>query len=250
MRDGVVDGVRRFWDARGQENAAFYVDTSLDYAAPDMVRFFEVGDVVVREALEEGAAQPVERRLAVEIGCGLGRVCKALATRFDRVIGIDIAPSMVEQARVAVLDGHVEFRCGDGHSLAGIEDASVDFLLTFTVFQHQPDKKLIADYLREAGRVLAPGGVIAAQWNNIPEARFRRMKLKWRLSWRLRRVPVIGHRTGLRDEDGRRLSPQFLGTTATRQFMIDALERAGLEVSGTKGHDTLFAWIWAQCPGA
>jgi len=242
------EGMRRFWDERGRENAAWYVDTSLDYDEPDMAAFWATGETIVSEALLDAPVQPAQWGTAVEIGCGLGRICKALRQHFDRVIGIDIAPSMVEQAAAAVPDDGVSFQVGDGESLAGIADESVDFLVTFTVFQHQPTTDAIAAYLAEAGRVLRPGGVLAAQWNNIPEDDYRQAQAGWRRQQRLSRVPVLGRRFQRRAHDDRRLEPQFQGTTASTAFMVGAAESAGLSVAGTKGEGTLFAWLWASKP--
>lgn len=230
-------GVRAFWDQRAKENAAFYVDTSLDYRAPDMEQFFETGHRVIEESLLEAPVQPARRGRAIEIGSGLGRICLALRDHFDEVVGVDIAPAMVEQARELVQREGVTFQLGDGHSLAGIEDESADFMVTFTVFQHQPTTDAIAAYVHEAGRVLRPGGVLAAQWNNQPAAAYRRQALKWRLLAPLRRMPAhVRVQT----------APQFSGTTASVAFMTEACREAGLDVRGTKGQDTLFAWIWAQ----
>src|SRR5437764_15432079 len=89
-----VKGMREFWDARARENAAWYVDTSLAYDDPDMDRFFETGEAIVADALDDAPVLPEGRGLAVAVGSGLGRVCKALAGRFDRVVGVDISPQM------------------------------------------------------------------------------------------------------------------------------------------------------------
>jgi ubiquinone/menaquinone biosynthesis C-methylase UbiE len=244
----VVNDMRGFWDARGRENAPWYVDTSLDFDNPDMEAFWATGQDIVRQALVEAPVRPTGSGMAVEIGSGLGRICRALRVNFDRVVGIDIAPSMVEQARTLVPDEGVSFLLGDGESLAGIADASVDFLVTFTVFQHQTTTTTIARYLMEAGRVLAPGGVLAAQWNNIPEAEYARSKAQWRRRHRLSQLPLIGRRFGQSPQHGRTVAPQFLGTTATVTFMREALAAAGLTMAGTRDEGTLFAWVWAQAP--
>ena len=55
--------------------------------------------------------------MAVEIGSGLGRVCMALAERFDRVVGVDMSPEMVHRASEMVTDPRVSFRVGDGLGL-------------------------------------------------------------------------------------------------------------------------------------
>ena len=150
----LTDGMRDYWDARAQENAAFYVDTTCDYDAPDMEQFFETGNEVVREALLDAPVQPAVRVRALEIGPGLGRICRALAPHFDQVVGLDVSAEMVRQARELVDDPNVTFEVGDGITLQPVQDASVDFVVTFTVLQHLPDRSAIVGYLREAARVL------------------------------------------------------------------------------------------------
>jgi SAM-dependent methyltransferase len=231
------DDVRDFWDARAKENAAFYVDTSLDYAEPDMARFFETGLAVVEEALHQAPVKPVRYGRALEIGSGLGRICRALASEFDEVIGVDIAPSMIAQAETLNDDPKVRFVLGDGATLAGIEDASIDFLVTFTVLQHQPTTDAVATYLHEAGRVLRPGGVLSVQWNNMDPAALRRHVRKWKLLGPLRRLPAYQRV---------QTQPAFRGSTAPTALLRNACEEADLAVRGTKGEGTLFAWLWAE----
>ena len=236
MGSRTTDGMRRYWDDRARENAAWYVDTTLHYDDPDMVRFFADGERIVGDALHDAPALPMRTEVAVEIGSGLGRVVQALATRFDRVVGVDISPTMVEEARRLVPDDRVEFRLGDGASLAGIDDASVDLVLSFTVLQHIPDPAVIEAYLREAGRVLRPGGVLVFQWNNTPGAR-RWVLRRWWLS--------LLQRSGLRPEAFGRHAPAFLGSRVPLRRIDAALRVGGLTRVGVRGEGTLFAWAWA-----
>src|ERR1700682_1659970 len=170
--------MRDYWDERARQNAAWYVDTSVDYENPDMERFFETGRVIVSEALDNAPVPlPPERGLAVEIGSGLGRICLALADRFDRVVGVDISQEMLDRARGLVTDPRIEFRLGDGVSLRPLADGSADLVLSFTVFQHIPDVDVIQSYLAEAGRILKPGGLLVFQWNSTPGA--WRSSIRW-----------------------------------------------------------------------
>jgi SAM-dependent methyltransferase len=227
--------MRAYWEERARLNAAFYVDTSLDYDAPDMERFVATGRTVVRLALDEAPVQPAQHRLALEIGCGLGRICLALAERFDRVLGFDISAEMLSRAVALVGDAPVELRRTDGASLPDVADGSVDLVVTFTVFQHIPDVEVIRSYVREAGRVLAPGGVFAFQWNNTPGAR------RWRVR---RRVMAVVQRLGRGDRYGRD-RPEFLGSRVDLSDIDRALASAGLTRVGLRDPGQLFTWAWA-----
>ena len=236
MSDERDVSMRAYWDEAARTNAAWYVDTSLDYNAPDLEKFFETGRVIVSEALDGSPVQPAGRRLAVEIGSGLGRVCRALTDRFDHVVGVDISPEMVRRAGELVSDQRIEFRVGDGTSLSSIPDGSADLVLTFTVFQHIPSTKIIDGYIREAGRVLAPGSVFVFQWNNTPGA----------LRWAARRKALAFlQRTGLHAERHRRHAPEFLGSRVSEARIRRTLARGGLEMVHAKGLGTLYAWAWA-----
>jgi SAM-dependent methyltransferase len=231
--------MRRFWDERAQENAAWYVDTSLSYDEPDMDQFFATGEQVVTEALLEAPVQPAGRTLAVEIGPGLGRICRALAEQFDRVVGVDVSAEMVAQARELVPDPRVEFLVGDGVGLSGVADGSADFVTSFTVLQHLPSRDLVLGYFREGARVLRPGGVLAVQWNNLPHPRRWRARAAW---WRLRQRL----RLGMADEQ--RSAREFAGTRVPWPAVERTLRDAGLQIVGRKGEDTLFSWVWAVRP--
>ena len=229
--------MRDYWEERARLNAAFYVDTSLDYDHPDMDEFLDTGKRVVRISLDEApAVMPAATEVALEIGCGMGRICRALAERFDRVIGYDISTEMLRQARELVPDERVDFRLTDGASLPGVADASVDLVLTFTVFQHIPSVDVIRSYVREAGRVLKPGGVFVVQWNGT------RGSTRWRLK---RAFMDVRQRLGGGDRYGRD-APQFLGSRIEVDAMRGLLREAGLELAATSGEGTLFTWGWAR----
>jgi SAM-dependent methyltransferase len=235
--EGAADGMRTYWDERARENAAWYVDTTCDYDHPDMDKFFEDGQRIVQVALLEAPIQPAKRGLAVELGPGLGRICRALAEHFDRVVGVDVSQEMVQKARSLVDDPKVSFEVGDGTGLGPVATGSADFVVTFTVLQHMPSAELIEGNLRDAARVLAPGGVLAAQWNNTPHDRLWKLRVLW---WRVR------NRLGGRFATDVRSQPQFAGTRLAMDRLTRTLEGAGMTVRGSTGLDTLFAWVWAE----
>jgi SAM-dependent methyltransferase len=229
--------MRSYWDDAARANAAWYVDTSLDFDHPDMERFFATGRTIVSEAFDGSPVQPPGRAHAIEIGSGLGRVCLALATRFDRVTGIDISPEMVRRARELVQDPKISFVVGNGTTLDGIPDGSMDLVLSFTVFQHIPRVDVIEGYLLEAARVLRPGGLLVCQWNNGGAT----------IPWAIRRRTLdLSRRLGVRAEEHRRRNePEFQGSRVSLRRMKGVLDRGGMELVQTKGLGSLFAWLWA-----
>lgn len=64
--------MRDYWDERARINAPWYVDTSLDFDAPDLARFFESGELIVSIALDEAPGPPPSWTTAVEIGADSG----------------------------------------------------------------------------------------------------------------------------------------------------------------------------------
>jgi SAM-dependent methyltransferase len=231
--------MRAYWNERARENAAWYVDTTVDYDRPDMQAFFEAGAKILDEALTRAPTQPRRRGTAVEIGSGLGRICASLSDQFDRVIGIVVSAEMVQRAQALVSKPNVSFVVGNGEDLSGIQSRSADFVVTFTVLQHLPSGSLIEGYLREAARILAPGGVLAAQWNNLPHPHFWRARARW---WRFR------NRVGGPLAVGPRADRHFVGTRLPEHVVRQTLTDAGLSIHGTKGLGTLFAWVWASKP--
>lgn len=229
-------GMRRYWDAAATRNAPWYVDTSLEYDAPDMSRFLETGSRIVKHAMIDAPITPEGRGVAVEIGSGLGRICLALADHFDEVIGIDISREMVRRAHELIDDPRVRFVVSDGATLAPLDDESVDFVLSFTVFQHIPDPTVVRSYVMEAGRVLRPGGVLAMQWNATPGAG----------RWRIRRTVRSAYgRLGFRSDRYGRDAPQFLGSRISIDRMRRWLTEAGLQLVDVRADTALFTWAWA-----
>ena len=168
-------GMREFWDSRAEENARFYIDNTLSYADPSDKAFWQHGETELDALLDAVGAAFAPGDDVVEIGCGIGRMTRAIAARAASVRAIDVSPRMLEKARSLCSDlDAVEWLLGDGTSLAGIETASADACLSHVVFQHIPDPDITLGYVREIGRILRPGGWAAFQISNDPDIHVRR----------------------------------------------------------------------------
>lgn len=97
-------------------------------------------------------------RLA-DIGCGAGRLTKAMATDFAEVIGVDVSDGMLEVARANILESNVDLRLGDGITLP-VETSTMDGAFSAHVFQHFDSLPLALANFSEIARILKPGGTM------------------------------------------------------------------------------------------
>lgn len=113
----------------------------------------------VADALDAGPGD-----VALDLGCGTGRVAELLAERGATVTGIDLAPALVETAkeRANRRGLAIDYRVGDCENLTGIGDATFDAVGSSVGIMFAPDHEATA---RELARVTKPGGRIAiANW--------------------------------------------------------------------------------------
>jgi 2-polyprenyl-3-methyl-5-hydroxy-6-metoxy-1,4-benzoquinol methylase len=102
-------------------------------------------------------AGDVAGKRVLDLGCGEGAYSRELVRRGARVTGIDGSARLVDAARhrAAADRLDVDYRCLNANALTGIADGSFDLIVASMVMMN------VEDYpgtLREAHRVLAPGG--------------------------------------------------------------------------------------------
>jgi SAM-dependent methyltransferase len=162
-----LSGLRRHWDEYGRSDPLWAILTAPDKKGNrwSIDEFLQTGrdEIAGVIAYLDERGLNGSRRRALDFGCGAGRLTHALAGYFDRVTGVDIAPSMIDIARRlhASLPG-IEFRVNASDKLDSIETESIDLVYTRLVLQHMPPRYIRA-YLEEFVRVLNPGGVLVFQ---------------------------------------------------------------------------------------
>jgi len=194
--------LRGVWEALGRDDPLWAVLSDPDKRGrrwePDA--FFATGRLEVEAQMAEAAVvgHPAGRTLALDFGCGAGRLTRALAAHFERAIGVDVSASMIETARRlnAGIDG-LEFRVNPSPRIEGIADASVDLVFSRITLQHIP-ADLAEGYVAEFFRVLAPGGAAVFQFvddadDSLRGRLFGAASNRWlnplrRLRWRRREV--------------------------------------------------------------
>jgi len=99
---------------------------------------------------------------ALDFGCGVGRLARALSPYFQHVVGVDISQPMINRGKELGPPANVELILNLQDDLARFEDASFDYVQTFLVLQHM-HPHYQARYLAEFSRLLRPGGVLIFQ---------------------------------------------------------------------------------------
>jgi ubiquinone/menaquinone biosynthesis C-methylase UbiE len=227
--------MKRFWDERAREDAFYFVDNRLDYGSPDEERFWADGEAVLDEVLGAVGARLEPGDRVVEIGCGVGRLTRAIASRCTAVDAVDVSAEMLALAREHNPElGNVRWILGDGETLTGVADESADACFSHVDFQHIPDPAITLGYVREIGRVLRPGGRAVFQISNLPSIH-RRESLSSRLSTRARALAGRGPR-GQDD-------PAWRGSSVDLDELRTTAEAAGMEVVETAGAGTQFCIV-------
>jgi SAM-dependent methyltransferase len=188
-RQPQITRMAKDWERRARADPLFAIDATRP--GRDVERFYARGprlvDAVVDPALRHLGVDPAGRRV-LDIGCGMGRLFAGLAARFGEVWGIDISPAMIEQGR-AHCPVQATWLVGDGASLSAVADESIDHVISYEVFQHVPDRAVIASYQQEIERVLKPGGTFQVQLRSGSDS--TRQEIVRRLPRPLRRAAGV-----------------------------------------------------------
>ena len=173
------------------------------YGKWDVAEFLESGEREIEDALEHGRRLgfPQSFDSALDFGCGVGRLTRALAGRFQTSVGVDVSPVMIEQAHRLNADRPAcSFVLNTTDDLAFASDGAFDLVYCNIVLQHLPSHSTMERYIREFVRVVRPGGLLVFQLpSHIPLR--HRLQLRRRLyaAFRALRVSnrILYERLGL-----------------------------------------------------
>lgn len=122
--------------------------------------YYDAFSAVTKRAIEPllKAAHVGKGTRLLDVATGPGTLAAKAAERGARVIGIDIAPAMIELART--LHPHLDFREGSAEELP-LDSASLDAVISSFGMGHfsRPER-----VLAEFARVLVPKGRVALSW--------------------------------------------------------------------------------------
>jgi 2-polyprenyl-6-hydroxyphenyl methylase/3-demethylubiquinone-9 3-methyltransferase len=94
---------------------------------------------------------------ALDVGCGGGLLAESLARAGAAVTAIDLAPTMIETARLHALDSglHIDYRVDSAETLAVLQAGKFDVVTCMEMLEHVPDPQATIAVL---GKLVRPGG--------------------------------------------------------------------------------------------
>ncbi len=133
----ITDSARREFFGSGEEHVDSVMQTIRDSLVPDFA--------------------PTR---ALDFGCGVGRILLPLARRVPGAVGVDVAPSMLAEAKRNLAEQEVSAELVLGDDALSQVQGDFDFIHSYIVLQHIPrvrGEKIVAGLLER----LRPGGVAA-----------------------------------------------------------------------------------------
>jgi ubiquinone/menaquinone biosynthesis C-methylase UbiE len=190
------------WESLGQRDPLWAILSTPESRGNrwDEAEFFRTGEDEVARLFDRlnGLRISIERGRALDFGCGVGRVTRAFATRFDRVDGVDIAPSMIRFADEH--NGNTDrcwYHTNRSPNLRLFESNTFDFVYSRIVLMHIPPR-FTKQYITEFSRILRPGGLavfhVPSSMPPIRRAIYETAVLRRRLIGRF--AKVLGSRQG------------------------------------------------------
>jgi SAM-dependent methyltransferase len=219
-------GQRRDWEALAEIDPLWAIlgDPSRRGGRWEIEEFFATAEATIAPILSaaEQLGVPARRERALDFGCGVGRITRALGARFESACGVDISERMVGLAR-ELNAGHPKcaFVVNDAPDLRRFEAGTFDFVFENLALQHLPAKALVWRYVAEFLRVVRPDGLVVFQ---LPSS------VRWPYRLQLqRRVYAVLRAIGLSDrllQNRLRLTPIRMLTVRPRD-VAKKIEQAG-----------------------
>ena len=155
--------MREDWDKRALENSKHYIANGKETWTDE--DFYRSGEETLEwDILSDmnnvcQGADPTQMKV-LEIGCGAGRITRALAKRFGEIHAVDVSGEMVRQGREALKDfPNVHIYQNSGADVKVVPELAFDFAYSTAVFHHIGSRDIIESYMLDVNRLLKPGAL-------------------------------------------------------------------------------------------
>ncbi len=161
------DHLKYSWDQLAQRDALWAVltDDDGDEGKWNEEEFFKTGNTEIDKVFAKLSEHSIsiDSNRALDFGCGVGRLTQALSKKFEHVTGVDIAPSMITQAKRFAKKRKVNSSFYLNEAFFDQKAAvQFDFCLSLITLQHI-DPDLTKEYIEKIYSRLKPAGVFVLQ---------------------------------------------------------------------------------------
>ncbi|MES1926903.1 bifunctional 2-polyprenyl-6-hydroxyphenol methylase/3-demethylubiquinol 3-O-methyltransferase UbiG [Salinisphaera sp. T31B1] len=100
---------------------------------------------------------PLAGKRVLDVGCGAGILCEALARRGAKVTGLDLAPELIEAARAhaAEADLEIDYRCTSSRDVSAEQAGTFDIVVCYEMLEHVDEPAYVVE---DCAMACAPGG--------------------------------------------------------------------------------------------
>ena len=132
-------GASHFWDPHGE------------FRPLHLLNPVRMGFITERAGLKD--------QRVLDVGCGGGLLAEALARAGARVSAIDLAPGMIEVARLHAAEAGlaIDYRIAPAEALAAAEPGGFDVVTCMEMLEHVPEPSAM---VRTLGQLVRPGGAV------------------------------------------------------------------------------------------
>jgi SAM-dependent methyltransferase len=154
---------QREWEDLANLDPLFAIlsDKSKQFGKWSQEEFFVSGQQEIDILMSSCRMPPGDNGRALDFGCGVGRLSKALRSYFSDVYGIDISQKMISLAKENA--PVCTFVLNQSDNLRLFQSDFFDFVYSNIVLQHQPTGEVAKAYIGEFVRVIKPKGTIVFQ---------------------------------------------------------------------------------------
>jgi SAM-dependent methyltransferase len=166
-------GTANKWETFAASDPYWYILTGYR-AEGGLEEFFESGRAEADLILSRCGRALTRRVTAVDVGSGVGRLALAMARKFDKVVAVDISPTMLSR-----LAEHAEaLECANVETVLAGEDwvRPADLVYSRLVFQHIESFDEIEHSIHRVAECLYKGGVAYLHFVTRPHSLVYRVR--------------------------------------------------------------------------
>src|SRR5258708_39519441 len=128
-----LEASRQFWDEKARENPYWYVSSAGPYEGRNLAEFWASGAKIWNDLKSASGYEPTSNDTVVEIGCGVGRLTRAIAPEVGKILAFDLSAEMLAIAPISVEAANASFNRAETPALAEVADQSVDAFVAYCV---------------------------------------------------------------------------------------------------------------------